>query len=357
MLPYPFLRREFLDALENSGSVGGQSGWQPMHLEAGNSFMPLYQKSHSWGEYVFDWAWADGYRRYGMDYYPKLVTAIPFTPASGPRIAGTTSEEHAHLLITQAVELCRSKNASSWHLLFPDVLQLELFQKNQALLTRTGVQYHWQNRGYRQFDDFLNALNSRKRKMVRRERKTVADQGISINLLRGEQIDQSSWQLFYLLYQRTYLKRSGSGGYLQESFFTHIAQSMPEQIAMAVAYRNNEAIACSLFFYDSDKLYGRYWGCLQEFDCLHFELCYYSGIELAIELGATTFDAGAQGEHKILRGFEPVAIHSLHWIADEDFRHAIGEFITREQQAVEQHMRQARELSPYRKITDGLPHD
>ena len=359
-LDYPFLRREFLQALEESQSACDASGWNPIHLQlqsASNSdcsssaFMPLYLKDHSMGEYVFDWAWANAYHEHGLDYYPKLVTSIPFTPSVGPRVRGEqplTSEECV-TYIDEVINIAGETGASSWHLLFPEPQQLALFSADQRLLQRSGVQYHWHNRDYQSFDDFTATMTSRKRKMVRRERAAIHKQGIRVSVEVGDDISPAIWQLFYQLYERTYIKRNGTRGYLTEAFFRQIADSMPEQIAMAVAWLDDQPVACALYFFDDKTLYGRYWGSVDEFPYLHFELCYYSGIEFAISRGLKRYDAGAQGEHKIVRGFEPVETHSLHWIAHPQFRNAIGNFLTRERQAIAIHRQQAAEMLPYRR--------
>lgn len=352
---YPFLTPAFLDALTQSASVGTDTGWHPCpvqlrHNGALLASMPLYLKTHSWGEYVFDWAWADAYRRHGLAYYPKLVTAIPFTPATGPRVnfaAGADRHQVSRQLVDRIIELAGEYSASSWHLLFPDADLLALLD-DKRLLRRTGTQFHWFNRGYRTFDEFLGRFNARKRKMVRRERRRVAEQGISVQLLAGTEIDAGLWDFFYNLYQRTYRKRSGSRGYLTREFFRQVGRSLPDQVILAVARRQQEPIACALYFRDSDCLYGRYWGSLMEVDCLHFELCYYQGIDYAIAHGLQRFDAGAQGEHKILRGFEPVATQSLHWIADPRFAAAIKHFADSERLQVEDYIREARTFLPYR---------
>ncbi len=360
-LPYPFLRPEFLQALEDSESACDKSGWYPIHLQLplgpekdlsaahGDPFLPLYLKTHSMGEYVFDWAWANAYQQNGLDYYPKLVTSIPFTPSTGPRVRAETAltVEDCRLLVDEILAVAEETGASSWHFLFPSTEHLELFQ-DPRLLQRSGVQYHWHNRGYEQFDDFTATMMSRKRKMVRKERASIADQGISVTVEVGAAISADIWRLFYQLYERTYIKRNGTRGYLTEAFFIQIAATMPEQIAMAVAWLDGQAVACALYFFDSTTLYGRYWGSVDEFPYLHFELCYYSGIEFAINRGLQRYDAGAQGEHKIVRGFEPVETHSLHWIKHPQFRDAIARFLQQEHLSIEQHLRQAREMLPYR---------
>jgi predicted N-acyltransferase len=353
-LPYPFLRPEFLQALETSKSACADTGWEPIHLaldiDSQQTVMPLYLKDHSMGEYVFDYAWANAYHDNGMDYYPKLLTAIPFTPSTGPRMTGLDSLEadHGQQLFEEVLAVAQETGASSWHMLFPSDQQLALFEDSR-LLQRNGVQYQWFNRDYQSFDDYLNGLNSRKRKMVRKERAEVSAQNITIQVLQGEQITSDIWQLFYMLYERTYAKRNGTRGYLTEAFFTQIGETMPEQIAMAVARQGDVPIACALYFFDQDTLYGRYWGSAGEFSYLHFELCYYSGIEFAISKGLKKYDAGAQGEHKIIRGFEPIKTHSLHWIEHPQFRQAIKRFLDSEQLGIEQHIQQARAILPFRK--------
>ncbi|MDB2480953.1 GNAT family N-acetyltransferase [Porticoccaceae bacterium] len=353
-LEYPFMRAEFIQALETSASACADTGWEPIHLSLNyddqDAFMPLYLKDHSMGEYVFDYAWANAYHQNGLDYYPKLLTAVPFTPSEGPRVRGSqaVSEDHCQQLFEEVLAVAAETGASSWHCLFPDSSQRALFD-DPRLLQRSGVQYHWQNRDYQSFDDYLAALNSRKRKMVRKERAEVAAQGLNIEVLEGAEISPTIWQLFYQLYERTYAKRNGTRGYLTQDFFNQIASSMPEQIAMAVAYHNEIPVACALYFFDSETLYGRYWGSAGEFSYLHFELCYYSGIEFAIAKGLQKYDAGAQGEHKIIRGFEPITTQSLHWIQHPQFHGAIERFLQSEQASVQKHLQQAREILPYRK--------
>lgn len=356
--PYPFLGKAFLKALEDSQSACAKTGWTPMHIElesASNDIsMPLYLKEHSMGEYVFDYAWADAYYRNNLEYYPKLLTAVPFTPASGPRVTSSSGlkPDHCNQLYERVLDIAEQTGASSWHLLFPDQQQLELFQ-DLPLLHREGVQYHWFNREYKVFDDFLGAMTSRKRKMVRRERKEIGKQGITIEIQEGANIQPEVWQLFYYLYERTYAKRNGTRGYLTQQFFQQIASSMREQVAMAVAYKDDQPIACALYFFDSHTLYGRYWGSVDEFQFLHFELCYYQGIEFALDKGLQKYDAGAQGEHKIMRGFEPIKTHSLHWIKHDDFRVAIEQFLNEEKRSIETYIEGAKEILPYRHESIG----
>ena len=368
-LSYPFLRHEFLQALEDSGSACDTSGWYPVHLSLqhdsvvpeGSSnaadknsaaLMPLYLKDHSMGEYVFDHAWANAYHQNGLEYYPKLVTAIPFTPSTGPRVRSQRplNQDECNTFIDEVISVATDTGASSWHFLFPSSEHRQLF-KDPRLLQRSGVQYHWHNRDYQHFDDFLATMNSRKRKMVRKERADVAARGIRVSIEMGPNISPDLWALFYQLYERTYAKRNGSRGYLTEAFFTQIAQDMPEQIAMAVAWIDDQPVACALYFFDDETLYGRYWGSVGEFSYLHFELCYYTGIEFAISRGLQRYDAGAQGEHKIIRGFEPIETYSLHWIKHPGFRDAIARFLVEEKAGIARHIEQATAMLPYKKAS------
>lgn len=341
-LPYPFLRPAFHRALENSGAVGPATGWRPAHLEDDGAWMPLYLKHHSRGEYVFDFAWADAYLRHGLAYYPRLVTAIPFTPVPGPRWRGELSADR---LWQQVQDRLVEYGASSWHLLFPDE------PTGQALAAlplahRQACNFRWFNRGYQSFDDFLSTLVSRKRKSFRRERRRVEEQGLAVERRTGVAIPDHWWQAFYRFYAATYLKR-GQRPYLPPEFFRRVAADMPEHLMMIMAFHQGEPAATALYFFDDERLYGRYWGSLREFDALHFELCYYQGIEFAIERGLTEFDPGVQGEHKILRGFEPVLTRSLHHLRDPRFHEAVVDFCEREGEAVLTYRDQARQLLPY----------
>ena len=352
-LTNPFIKRVFIDALSESNSACAETGWEPLHIKInqGNAgaFLPLYLKTHSMGEYVFDHVWANAYHRNGLEYYPKLVTAIPFTPSMGPRIVG--SDELTQIdyveLVSKITEIAANLHSSSWHLLFGNANVINSF-KSPDLLTRKGIQYHWYNRGYIDFDDFLNSLTSRKRKMIKKERESISRQEITVSILTGKKIDTSIWDLFYRLYERTYAKRNGTRGYLTKEFFSLVSSLMSDQLMMAVAMQHEEPIACALYFYDSECLYGRYWGSISEYDHLHFELCYYAGIEFVITNKLLRFDAGAQGEHKLIRGFEPVETTSLHWIRHPKFRVAIGSFLEQEEAYIVEHMERARQLLPYK---------
>lgn len=352
---YPFLQHTFLAALEDSGATTAETGWLPQHLvirEGGVlcGLLPLYIKSHSYGEYVFDWAWADAYRRHGLEYYPKLLSAIPFTPATGPRLC-LRDDLEADALYTVVVEQLQRRaeqlSASSAHILFPDVNDAERWQR-AGLLQRVGPQYHWFNRGYQCFDDFLATFSSRKRKNLRKERRTVTDQGLRLERMPGSDVSESQWRFFFHCYQMTYAKRSGHGGYLSEAFFQAIAQSMADRLLLVLAYEGDVPVAAALNFQGADTLFGRYWGCIREYDFLHFEACYYQGIEHCIEQGLSKFDPGAQGEHKIQRGFEPITTYSQHWLADASFSDAVARFLHTEQRHIAEYLQEAAQALPFK---------
>ncbi len=352
---YPFLKHAFLAALESSGAATRESGWQPRHLlierdDALIGHMPLYLKYHSYGEYVFDWSWADAWHRNGLDYYPKLLSAIPFTPATGPRLSLLPQCDTADLREGVGRLLCEqaAEGASSLHVLFTRMDEDGYWQQ-AGLSRRIAPQYHWFNRDYQSFDDFLAAFSSRKRKSLRRERRLVAEAGVTLRRIDGPDISAQHWQHFYRCYQMTYAKRSGHGGYLNQTFFESLGKAMPEHLLMVLAERNGEPIACALNFQDGETLYGRYWGCLSEVECLHFEACYYQGIEYCIERGLRRFDPGAQGEHKIQRGFEPVETRSRHWIVDPRFREAVDRFLQDETPVIGRYLHDARQLLPFKK--------
>ncbi len=350
---YPFIRHEFLAALERSGSLG--DGWHTQHLLVHDAdelvaALPLYLKTHSYGEYVFDWSWADAYQRYGFRYYPKLVTAIPFTPCGGPRLLVKDSGSTAALLpaIVAAIKTRAGElGASGWHCLFP-LPELSQQLHGQQLAQRQGAQFHWFNRGYGNWDDFVAAMNSRKRKNINKERRMVAEQGISFIHRTGDEITATDWQMFYGFYRNTYLKRSGHAGYLTKDFFIQLGETCAEHCLLVTAYQQDRAIAAALFFIDSNTIYGRYWGCLAEYDFLHFETCYYQGIDYSIRHKLERFDGGAQGEHKIARGFEPVMTYSNHWLARADFQQAIEQFVAAERRSIGDYIADARNYLPFK---------
>ncbi len=339
---YPFLKHAFLNALEQSGCVSDDSGWHPVHLvveQQGEliAAMPMYLKSHSWGEYVFDWSWLEAWEHAGLEYFPKLVTAIPFTPATGPRILHNTqhlSFETALSIFANAIrELCHEHQFSGWHGLFVEESQLTQYQAQQ-LMARQDCQYHWFNRDYQDFDHFLHSFTSRKRKNVRKERQRVRQQGIVLTRYEGNEITHQLVDTFFDFYQLTYLKH-GHHGHLNKAFFQQLIAVMPEQIVLVMAYHQHKPVAAAWSFKDTETLYGRYWGCDEEFDSLHFETCYYQGIDYCIEHGLKHFDPGAQGEHKIQRGFEPISTWSVHWIEHHEFRQAVARFLGEEREYVE----------------------
>jgi predicted N-acyltransferase len=356
----PFVQHDFLLALEESGCVGPDKGWQAQHMMLMNedqplAVMPLYAKNNSYGEFVFDWGWAEAYERHGLNYYPKLITAIPFSPVAGPRVGMSPLADPGEVfvvLLDALHQLTEKHHYSSWHLLFPGQrLQAALLDLKDegAFLHREAVQFHWYNRDYSDFGDFLATLRSSRRKNVKRERRKVVEQGITMQRKAGAEISDEEWQGFFDCYMSTYRKRSGHDGYLNRDFFDRLRTNLAGQLMLVVARHGDEIVACSLFLFDSRRLYGRYWGALQDFSCLHFESCFYQGIEFCIENDLQEFDPGTQGEHKLMRGFEPVKSASYHWIADRRFRSAIADFLNHEKRSTDQYKQQAETFLPYRK--------
>ncbi len=351
---YPFFDYAFLSALERSGAVSAGNGWQPTHLRCTDNgelvaALPLYRKSHSWGEYVFDQRWAQAYAEQGMAYYPKWLNAIPFTPCPGPRLAirqGVSPDQVVDTLCGFLAENAAAQGISSFHCLFPEREATEVFAA-RGFNIREGVQFQWFNRGYRDFADFLATLSSNKRKMVRRERRRVEEHGISMLRLKGGDIGEEYWRAFYDFYALTYLKRQ-SRPYLNPEFFRLLAAEIPERLLMVVALKERRPVAAALSFVGSDTLYGRYWGCYEEYSALHFEACYYQGLEYCIEHGLQRFDSGAQGEHKIARGFEPVTTYSAHWLRDPGFAAAGARFVARERKLIAEYKMDAAEYLPFR---------
>ncbi len=353
---YPFLRHEFLLSLELSGCASSRNGWQSKHLVVRDSLdklvglAPLYVKSHSMGEYVFDWSWADAYHRHGLNYYPKLLSAVPFTPSAGPRIClAKTQDEHALLafIINSVKELGQQIQASSWHILFPEKACSDLLEQ-EGLKQRTGCQYQWFNRDYTDFAGFLESFNSRKRKNIKKERRSIAQNDIDFEWLEGAEISAEHWQHFYRFYQNTYLVR-GRSAYLNLPFFLELGRLMPQQLLLVMAKKSSRYLAGALFFKDESTLYGRYWGCDEEWQFLHFETCYYQGLDYCIARRLKRFDSGAQGEHKIQRGFEPVFTYSNHWVSHPEFSAAIHHFLQEEKQHMDQYQQYVEELLPFKK--------
>ena len=357
--PTPCLHHAYLHALEASGCVGEASGWTPRHATLWTdgrlaAAMPLYLKTHSWGEYVFDWAWAEAYQRHGLDYYPKWLCAIPFTPVPGPRVLGQDPRAR-ELLMAGVSRLAESSALSSLHVLFPSGRELASLQQN-GLSLREGVQFRWSNTGtdglpYTDFDAFLGSLNHDKRKKIRQERRRASAHGLSLRWLNGHTATHEDWHFLYRCYANTYaLHRSTP--YLNLDFFLRLARDRPEQVVLLVAARAGLPMACAFFLRDEEALYGRYWGTVEPLPFLHFELCYYQAIEHCIAHGLQRFEGGAQGEHKVARGLLPVKTHSAHWIADPRFRTAVDDFLGRERQHMSFYLDELNERAPYRSSTD-----
>ncbi|AHF78721.1 hypothetical protein Sant_3741 [Sodalis praecaptivus] len=346
----PFLRHGFLLALEESGSLGARRGWQSDHLlwlEQGSvlAAIPGYRKTHSRGEYVFDQGWAEACHRAGIAYYPKWLGAVPFSPVTGPRVIGAPTAA-ARLLAELPDHLARH-GLSSAHINFTDSYADRLLEKQPQWLMRLGCQYHWHNRGYRDFQDFLDTLTSRKRKQLRKERARVAEQGFSFDWLDGCQVSEAQWDFIYGCYANTYAVR-GQRPYLTRDFFSRLAAALPQCIRVVLAQRHGEPVAMAFYLTGGASLFGRYWGCLAEFDGLHFETCFYQGIEYAIAAGLTRFDAGAQGEHKLIRGFEPALTRSWHYLRHPGLREAVAAFLVQESDAVRGWLEEARGALPFR---------
>jgi predicted N-acyltransferase len=352
----PFLRHAFLGALEESGTVAAATGWLPRHIVIDDAegrlaaALPLYVKNHSYGEYVFDHGWAEAYVRAGGRYYPKLQTAVPFTPVPGPRLLVRPDlpfAPYAHALIEAAIDGARRHGASSWHVTFPAEAEWRLLGQ-AGLLLRTGEQFHWRNRGYATFDDFLAELASRKRKAIKRERRAIAELGIEIRCLAGGEVLERHWDAFFRFYQDTGGRKWGRP-YLNRDFFRRLHAAMPESIVLVLAERQGRYIAGALNLRSADTLYGRYWGCVEQHPFLHFECCYYQAIDYAIRHRLGRVEAGAQGEHKLARGYVPVATYSAHWIADDGFRRAVSEYLVHERRAVAEAIAGLAGDAPFRK--------
>jgi uncharacterized protein len=350
----PTISHTFLNALEESGSTTTRTGWAPQHLslaDAGGEIVavvPLYAKTHSYGEYIFDYGWADAYERAGGRYYPKLLSAVPFTPVPGPRLLlspGAPAEAREHLLAGM-VELTKRRRISSLHVNFPEPGDAETFTEAGFLL-RMGQQFHWTNDGYGDFDGFLAALNSRKRKAVKKERREALAQGLEIEVLTGSDLKPRHWDAFYEFYLATSDRKWGSA-YLNRRFFAMIGERMPDKIVLVMARRGANYVAGAFNLLGKETIYGRNWGSYGEYKFLHFECCYYQAIEFAITRGLKRVEAGAQGPHKIQRGYLPVPTYSAHWIPDLAFRRAVAQFLTRERQMIEHKMEGLAEYSPFR---------
>lgn len=356
----PTTAREFFMGLEESGSAVAEAGWQALHLSREDGLVvPLYIKGHSYGEYVFDHGWAHGAQRAGLVYYPKLLTAVPFTPSQGRRLLVPHGSGYAEQSVQAAQEalqvvqtLAEAEGYSSWHVLFPQAEELPAWRET-GMLHRLGCQYHWFDRGYGDFEGFLASFRQSRRKTVRRERRAVAEQGVSVQVVEGEALEAVHWEVFERCYRATYFKRSGHAGYLTPAFFQQLARDLASRVVMMLATYQGRYVAAALCLRSDTTLYGRYWGALESFSQLHFELCYYQGIEYCLQHGLTRFDPGAQGEHKIPRGFEPTLTHSFHWLAHPGLSRAVEDFLREERAHVQAYARAAREDLPFRRSSEA----
>ncbi len=356
--PTPFMRHEYLAALHLSGSAVPDTGWAPRFVtlsDAAGTLVaacPLYIKNHSYGEYVFDWAWADAYARHGLSYYPKAVVAVPFTPVPGSRLLASDAAARDALL-QALLASCRSDDLSSVHLLFGATADLQACV-DAGLMLRHTVQFHWHNSipGHASFNDFLACLSQEKRKKIRQERRKVAEAGVSFRWVRGDDIGPQDWDFFYRCYERTYLEH-GNAPYLSRDFFARMASTMPENWLLFIAERSGQAIAASLIAISNDGqekvAWGRYWGALERVDCLHFEACYYQPLQWCIDHGYQRFEGGAQGEHKLARALLPARTSSAHWLAQPAFADAVERFLARETQGVEGYLQELSQHSPFRR--------
>ena len=351
----PFLSHDFLSTLEQTGCVGASEGWLPHHLllyrdERLAGACPAYLKDNSYGEFVFDWGWAEAYQRHGLDYYPKLLSAVPFTPAAGPRLLCAPGEDRSLVcrgLVSAAVQFAGQAELSSAHWLFTDADDTRELE-GLPLLHRWGCQFHWHNAPFRDFQDYLDALTSKRRKQVRRERREAASAPVAVELRHGDELSEADIAAYHALYCSTYDRKWGYPS-LSLEFFLRLAERMPRRLIIILARREGRCVAGAHLLRGDSALFGRNWGCSEHHRSLHFEICYYRGIEYCIEQGLARFEAGAQGEHKLTRGFLPVRTSSFHWIRDARFRDAIGEFVARERAETRGYIHAAGLHSPYRR--------
>ena len=352
----PTIRHAFLQSMIDAGCTTAKTGWLPQFLTLWRDIdgrqslcgaVPLYVKSHSYGEYVFDWSWAEAYQRHGLEYYPKLLSAIPFTPCSGGRLLARTTADRK-ILLDGLLSLAEQSDVSSLHVLFPDAQEHELLI-TKGMMPRTSIQFHWQNTGYKSFDDFLATMSHDKRKKVKQERRKVVDAGITFKRLVGTEITDADWDFFVKCYDHTY-RAHFSTPYLNRKFFGLIGKRMPDNILLIVAEREGKRIASALNLFSEHTLYGRYWGGLEFHSGLHFETCYYQTLEFCIERGIQVFEGGAQGEHKLARGFLPVKCHSAHWLKQPQFAKAVEDFLRRESGGMERHVNELGESSPFKSV-------
>ncbi|WP_417452034.1 GNAT family N-acetyltransferase [Kordiimonas sp.] len=351
----PFLEHAFFLALEKSGCTTADTGWQPYHLVISDkqhdcvaAIMPLFIKGHSYGEYVFDHGWADAYERAGGRYYPKLQSAVPFTPVTGSRLLVRQGYDHLRTeLLATARNACDTLGTSSLHLTFLPAAEA-LKAQEAGYLIRTDQQFHWHNDGFTCFDDFLSALSSRKRKQIKKERRRVQEQKVTFRHVTGAAITETDWDCFFAFYLDTGNRKWGTP-YLNRTFFSQVGQSMAENILLIMCECDGETVAGALNFIGNDTLYGRYWGCTDMFDSLHFEACYYQAMEYAIEHGIRHVEAGAQGPHKLARGYSPTKTYSAHWIPNPNFREAVASFLEAERHAVDAEIQDLGHHTPFRK--------
>ncbi|KVK80479.1 hypothetical protein WT01_12095 [Burkholderia cepacia] len=356
--PTPFLRHEFLDALHVARCAVDDTGWSPHFVTLTDertgrlaAAAPVYAKQHSYGEYVFDWAWADAYQRNDLPYYPKLLCAVPFTPVQGTRLLAADDDARRRLAAT-LLAFAEQSDVSSLHVLFPTGDEAALLE-SMGMMLREGVQFHWINDGYRHFDDFLGTLEQKKRKNIRAERRKVHDAGVTFRRLTGDQITDADWRFFSRCYRQTY-REHYSSPYLNLDFFRTIGATMPENLLLVIAEAGGQPIASALAVYRRGEngggtLYGRYWGAVEHVPCLHFETAYYQLLEFCIEAGLDTFEGGAQGEHKLARGFLPTVTHSAHWLAHPAFSDAVARFLERETEHIHAYVDELREHDPFRR--------
>jgi predicted N-acyltransferase len=353
----PTVCHAFLDSLHRTHCASAKSGWAPQFPSIWKEGVlvgaaPLYVKSHSYGEYIFDWAWADAYERHGLAYYPKLVCAVPFTPATGARLLADDAAVRQRLARV-LLDVANHSEVSSLHVLFPTAQDAAAL-RGLGMLERSSVQFHWRNAGYGSFEEFLAALSRDKRKKIRQERKRVADAGVRLRRATGREATSRDWDFFTACYRRTY-REHRSTPYLSRAFFGMIAERMPDQVLLVIAERDGEPIAAALDLFGRDALYGRYWGSAEYVPGLHFEACYYQAIEFCIERGIGLFEGGAQGEHKHARGFLPETTRSFHWLAHPAFNRAVDEFVEREGAGIAAYVDELNERSPFRKGADADP--
>jgi predicted N-acyltransferase len=347
----PTVSHAFLDCLHASGCASAKTGWAPRYLTLWNGpklegAVPLYVKSHSSGEYVFDWAWADAYERHGLEYYPKLLAAVPFTPAKGARLLASSDAVRVRLA-RALLETARASDVSSLHVLFPADADAQAL-RDAGMLERSGVQFHWRNAGYASFEEFLAALSHDKRKKIRQERRRVAEAGVTLRRVTGREASEEDWDFFTSCYRRTY-REHRSTPYLTREFFGMLARRMPDNILLVIAEHGGRRIAAALDLFGEGALYGRYWGAIERVPGLHFEACYYQALEFCIERGIGLFEGGAQGEHKHARGFLPEPTRSFHWLAHPAFNRAVDEYLAREGAHIGEYLDELDERTPYRR--------